>query len=314
MREGYTMTTEQYLKNLQTPDHPVDVVLDTDACAEIDDQFAISYLLRSNDRLRVKGFCAAPYQGADPTGTAMLKSYAEIKKILTLAGRTDLLDRVYHGSDRYLPDEKTPVQSDAAAFLAELAGHYTADDPLYVVGIGAAPNIASALLLNPEMKEKTVVIWLGGNAHHYSHTAEYNMMQDVAAARIIFGCGVPFVQLPCRGVVDSFSTSRYELEHWLKGKNPLCDYLVENTIQTAERYAAGKPWTRVIWDVTTIGWLLNDGQRFMTDELRPAPVPTYDHHYGFDGNRHLMKYVTAINRDALFQDLFSKLVKKNEDL
>ena len=41
------MTIAQLLKNLQVPDHPVDVVLDTDAYNEIDDQFAIAYLLRS---------------------------------------------------------------------------------------------------------------------------------------------------------------------------------------------------------------------------------------------------------------------------
>ena len=55
------MTTVQLLKNLQTPDHPVDVVLDTDAYNEIDDQFAISYMLRSPERLNVKGLCAAPF-------------------------------------------------------------------------------------------------------------------------------------------------------------------------------------------------------------------------------------------------------------
>lgn len=37
------MTTEQYFKNLEVPDHPIDVVLDTDAYNEIDDQFAIAY-------------------------------------------------------------------------------------------------------------------------------------------------------------------------------------------------------------------------------------------------------------------------------
>ena len=133
------------------------------------------------------------------------------------------------------------------------------------------------------------------------------MKQDVAGARVLFGCGVPVVQLPCKGVVDVLRTSRYELEHWLLGKNPLCDYLVENTIREAESYAAGKPWTRVIWDVTPIAWLVNKGGCFMTDDLRPSPVPEYEHTYRFDDSRHLIRYVTSIQRDAVFEDLFRRL-------
>lgn len=305
------MTTVQLLKNLQTPDHPVDVVLDTDAYNEIDDQFAISYMLRSPERLNVKGLCAAPFFNSNSTSPedGMYRSYDEILKLLKLAGREDMIPHVCRGSVRYLPDEKTPVSSDAADFLVRLSGEYTTENPLYIVAIGAITNVASALLLDPEMKERVVIVWLGGHAHHWNHNGEFNLMQDVAAARIIFGCGVPFVQLPCCGVVDRFATSRYELEHWLKGKNPLADYLAQNTIDAAESYAAGKPWTRVIWDVTAVAWLLNDNQRFMTDELRHSPIPEYDDRYAFDNTRHFMKYVTGINRDALFQDLFSKLVK-----
>ena len=40
------MTYAQYRKNLDAPTEPVDVILDTDVSNEIDDQFAIGYLLR----------------------------------------------------------------------------------------------------------------------------------------------------------------------------------------------------------------------------------------------------------------------------
>lgn len=305
------MTTAQLLKNLQTPDHPVDVVMDTDAANEIDDQFAISYMLHSPERLNVKGLCAAPFCNYDTIkpkdGVGF--SYDEILKLLKLANREEMIPHVYRGSIRYLTDEQTPVPSDAADFLVRLSKEYTTENPLYIVAIGAITDVASALLLDPEMKERVVVVWLGGNAHHWKHTREYNMAQDVAAARVVFGCGVPVVHLPCAGVVDRFATTRYELEHWLKGKNPLADYLAQNTIDAAEKYAAGKPWSRVIWDVTAVAWLLNDDQRFMTDELRHSPIPEYDNRYAFDNTRHFITYVNYINRDALFDDLFSKLTK-----
>lgn len=304
------MTNEQFLKNLQPPCRAVDVVLDTDAFNEIDDQFAIAYMLCASERLHVKGICAAPFSGNGRSVSAedgMEKSYDEIMKILELADRNDLKAHVYKGSAVYLPDEKTPVESDAAAFMAKLADGYTPENPLYIVAIGAITNVASALLLNPEMKEKTVIVWLGGTAQHWYHSWEYNMKQDVAGARVVFGCGVPLVQLPCAGVVDRFTTSRFELEHWLLGKNPLATYLVENTVREAESYAAGKPWTRTIWDVTAVAWLLDDSGRFFESDLRPAPIPEYDHHYAVDYRRHFMRYVSAVNRDALFEDLFRRL-------
>lgn len=305
------MTNDQYFKNLTPPCRKVDAVLDTDAFNEIDDQFAIAYMLKSPDRINVKGFLAAPFFNDNSVSPAdgMEKSYNEILKLLDLAGRQEMKDRVFKGSDRYLPDEKTPVRSDAAEYLVSLSENYTADDPLYIVAIGAITNVASAFLLCPEMKERTIVVWLGGHALHYGETREFNMKQDIAAARVVMGCGVPFVQLPCVGVVDAFTTTRYELEHWLAGKNQLSDYLAQNTISAAEGYAAGKPWSRVIWDVTAVAWLTNDKDRFLQSRLIPSPIPEYDGKYASDPSRHFIRYVYRVRRDALMTDLFAKLTK-----
>lgn len=304
------MNREQYLKNLSVPEGKIDVVLDTDAYNEIDDQFAIGYMLRNTQKFNINGICAAPFLNGKSTcaSDGMEKSYNEIRKLLSLAEMSGLENSVFKGSEEFLKDEKTAVRSEAADFIAALADDYSPEKPLYIVAIGAITNVASALLKNPKMTENCVVVWLGGHGVHMSLAAsEFNMKQDIAAARVVFGCGIPLVQLPCGGVVDHFLTSKYELEHWLKGKNALCDYLYNNTVQEADSYAAGKPWTRVIWDVTAVAWLLNENSKFMAERLMPSPIPEYDGHYAFDSNRHLIKYVYNINRDSLFEDLFNKL-------
>ncbi|MBE5786216.1 MAG: nucleoside hydrolase [Clostridiales bacterium] len=295
----------------QCPKGPVDVILDTDTYNEIDDQFAIAYMLHAPEKLRVRAVCAAPFLNAKSESPAdgMEKSYHEIIKILTLAGRQDLVCQVYRGSTEYLPDENTPVESEAARKIAAIAMEYTKEKPLYVVAIGAITNVASALLMQPEIREKMVVVWLGGHDIHWPDNKEFNLMQDVASARIIFGCGVRLVQLPCMGVVSAVATTGPELIHWLRGKGPLCDYLCDNTIQEAESYAKGKAWSRVIWDITAIGWLLNDDNRLMQSREIPSPIPQYDHHFSFDPRRHPMTYVWHINRDAIFTDLFTRLTK-----
>jgi len=301
------MTTLQKIKNLSVPNGKIDVILDTDAYNEIDDQFAIAYLLRSTEKLNTKAIYAAPFYNPNSQSAAdgMEKSYEEIFKILKLA---DVKVDVFKGSKNFLPDEQTPVMSDAARNLAEKANDYSPENPLYVVAIGAITNVASAILLNPAVAENTVVVWLGGHAHHYHDTAEFNMKQDVAAARVVINSGVPFVQLPCNGVVSAFTVSGPELEYWLKGKNELADYLAVNTIKTAESYAKGTPWTRPIWDVTAVAWLLNENDRFMLSNIITAPLPSYDNLYSQNPNGNLMRYVYHINRDALLNDLINKLL------
>lgn len=305
------MTAEQVLKNLQVPEGNVDVVLDTDAYNEVDDQFALSYLLKSSEKLNVQAVYAAPFFNENSVSPedGMEKSYLEIWNIMELAGFGRSFCPVLKGSRHYMKNEKTPVPSPAASDLAERAGRYSPQRPLYVVAIGAITNVASALLLNPRVQENIVVVWLGGNALNCSDTREFNMAQDIAAARVVFGCGVPLIQLPCKGVVDKFYISEPELRHWIDGKNRLCTYLTNTVVSAAERYAKGKVWSRVIWDVTAVAWLLNDKNRFMDSILIPSPIPEYDHHYGFDPSRHLIRYVCDIKRDLLFADLFETLVK-----
>ena len=294
------------IKNLKVPKGRIDAVLDTDAFNEVDDQFAIAYLLRSKEKITTKALYAAPFFNDLSTGPAdgMEKSYKEIFHILDLAG--EKVD-AFRGSDRFLQDEQTPVVSPAAEDLAKRAEEYSPENPLYVLTIGAITNIASAILLNPKVVENTVVVWLGGNADHYGHTMEFNMSGDVAAARVVMSSGVPFVRLPCMGVLSSFTISKPELEYWFVGKNPLADYLAKNTIRSADSYAKDAPWTRVIWDVTTVGWMLNDGDRFMLSRLIPTGLPSYDGYLTVAPDAHLSRYVYHIKRDALWRDVIMKI-------
>lgn len=293
------------------PQGIVDVVLDTDAYNEIDDQYAISYLLASPEKARVRAFYAAPFlnEKSVSAGDGMEKSYQEILHLLRLAGRTEYEACTFRGSDKYMPDEKTPVISDAARDLAERAMQYTEDSPLYVLAIGAITNVSSAIVMNPDIIKRIRLIWLGGHALEWPHTKEFNMKQDVAAARVVFGCGVPLVQLPCCGVVEMLRTTKPELEFWLRGKSPLCDYLIDHTIEEAESYAKGKPWSRVIWDISAVAWLLDTDEKMMQQRLIPSPMPGYDHHYEKDRLTHDIAYVWHINRDAVFENLFKKLVE-----
>ena len=297
------------IRRLQKPTGKIDVVLDTDTYNEIDDQYALSYMIRSDEKLNVMALYAAPYfndKSVSPKD-GMEKSYSEILTLLSLLGREDLKPCVFKGSEGYLENEDAPVESPAARDLALRAMEYTSENPLYVVAIGAITNVASAILMNPDIRERIVIVWLGGHALHWPHNAEFNLMQDVAAARIIFGCGVPLVQLPCMGVVSAFSISEPEFRDYFVGKNPLCDHLGKYSIEEGNRTASAPTWTRVIWDVTAVAWLL-DGD-FMEDTLMHSPIPQYDDTWAPSDTRQFMRYVYAIHRDRLLADLVDKLTR-----
>ena len=285
------------------------MVLDTDTFNEIDDQFAIAYMLASQDRINTVAIYAAPFTNSKSAGPGdgMEKSYDEILKVVKLCGREDIIPYVYRGSRSYLPDEDTPVDSEAARDLADRAMNYTPERPLWVVAIGAITNAASAILMNPEIADRIAVVFLGGHARWMKDTVEFNMSQDYAAARIIFG-RTNLVQVPCFGVVSEFRISEPELKEWLYDKNPLADYLARNTVNEAVKYAEGRCWTRIIWDVVAVAWLLDGGEKkFMSCQRLPVLLPGYDGYYEKEPIDREQIYVHHIYRDRLMTDLIDKL-------
>lgn len=305
------MTDSLLFSRLQRPTHyPLDVVLDTDTFNEIDDQYALAYLLTNTNKLSVKAICAAPFSNkkASTPEIGMELSYNEIIKVLTLLKKDSYKELTIKGSKSYLPSETQAVESPATRKIVELAINRTeTGPPLYIIAIGAITNVASAILLEPKIIDKIVLVWLGGHSYTWPTNDEFNMMQDVAGARVVFGCGVPVIQIPCMGVVSAFATTGPELDYWIKGKNDFCDYIVEATEKEAALYKQGKCWSRAIWDVTAVAWLLSD--TFQRDCFKHSPICQYDNHYSFDDNRHLIRYVYSINRDILMNDMFNKISK-----
>ena len=245
----------QLIERLAPPRGRVRAVLDTDTYNEIDDQYALAYAVLAGS-FDLEAVYAAPFHNARSSGPGdgMEKSFAEIERVLArLEGRgRGRPDRVLKGSRRFLEAAGRPVESDAAADLVERAGE--GPGPLYVLAIGAITNVASALLLEPRISDKVVVVWLGGQPSGWHTAFEFNLKQDLFASQTIFDCGVPLVQIPCKNVAEHLRVTVPELQHHLGGRNAVCDYLVSITV---DYMAQHKVQSKVIWDVSTVAWLRN---------------------------------------------------------
>lgn len=305
------MDNSQYLKNLENPNKIVDVVLDTDMFNEIDDQFALSYILKSKDRMNLLAVFAAPFlnKKVSSSSEGMLKSYNEILKVLVLNGYKKDEMIVCKGSNSFLQDINEPLVSQASSKLIELANKHTPENPLYVIEIANCVNVASAMLLDPSICDKIVIIFLGGEAYNYKDNYEFNVRQNPLPFRVILDSESPVIQFPCRGVVSSFITTKFELEHWFVGKNDLADYLASNTIQHCESIYGDIAWSKPLWDVTAAAWLNNVNEKFFLERLVKAPIMNDDHTYSFNDSRKIIKYIYFVKRDALFNDLIERLTK-----
>ncbi len=292
------------LQHLRPPDRPVSMVLDTDTYNEIDDQFAVAYALLSQDRLGVEALYAAPFHNARSEGPedGMERSYEEILRIL------DLLDRpaegfAFRGSRSYLPAADEPVHSPAAEDLVERAMQ-PREGPLYVVAIGAITNVAAALLMRPAIIERVVVVWLGGHPHGWHTAREFNLQQDLHAARVVLDSGVPFVHIPCKNVAEHLTTTKPEMQAHVAGRGELANYLYEIYCDFAEDHFAR---AKVIWDISTIAWLIEPS--WVPTVLRHAPILTDRVTWSHDPRRHMIREAIHCNRNAIFADLFRKLAR-----
>jgi len=339
------LSREEMIKKLTPPTGKARIVIDTDTYNEVDDQFALAYALLSPEKLSVEAVYAAPFSsaffsrllGTDGVGIPMTsdlklglqQSYEEIHKVYGYLGKSSE-GKVFKGSDSYLTEPGRPVESEAARDLVKRA--MASEELLYVVAIGEITNIASAIMMEPEIIKKITVVWLAGQPLNWPQAVEFNLGQDVIASQFMFDCGVPLVLVPCMTVASNLTTSAAELDAAINGKSRIGTYLSEIVISQLDETAAANmlnlfrltymkglddygpdvnepihsmACTRIIWDISTVGYMINPN--WCPSTLVPAPHFMSDLTWKLDPDRHLMRVCNFVYRDGIFGDMFKKL-------
>lgn len=296
------------IEMLKPPSGKISMVLDTDTYNEIDDQFAVVYSLLSPEEVDVEAIYAAPFHNnrSDGPGDGMEKSYEEILRVLDKVGRAGE-GLAHRGSTGWLPGAETPVDSDAAR---DLVARATAEreGPLYVAAIGAITNVASAILLEPAIIERIVLVWLGGNPQYWPTASEFNLKQDMHASRLVFDCGVPLVQIPCMGVTTHLHTTLPEMREHVKGRGAIGDYLYGIYEDYMDDHFAR---SKVIWDIAAIAYLIDPS--WVPTELVHSPILTDQVTWSRNSSRHFIRVANFVHRDPIFRDLFEKLPGAQSD-
>ena len=278
----------------------INVILDTDTYNECDDQFALAYMLKSQDVFNVEAITVAPY--SHQTKNVSVKqgqelSYNEIIKICDWLN-FDTTNKVFKGSMDYIQNGYDD-SNDAVNKIIETA---LKNDKTYVLAIGAITNVALAIKKEPKIVDKVEVIWLGGHSLLQENNFEFNFKQDIEAVRIVFESKIKLTIIPCKNVASNLRTSVYELNHYLKDKSELCNYLIDRFYNDGYH---GVQERRVIWDISVIAYMIN--KNWFTSNNISCPNIKSDSSYELTLDNHKITIINYIDVDKVYEDLFKKL-------
>ena len=276
------------------------ILVDSDAKNEIDDQFAIVRALIAPE-LKVEGLTAAGFSGQKDSAQ---RSHDEEQKLLQLMGLDDKVPLAL-GSALPLIDKRTPDETAAARLIIERA-LAASDAPLYVVALGQATNLASALLMEPRIADRVVFVLIGGSYHANKEPAwgtdDFNWRHKWKEIAVILESNVPVLHIPASGVTDRMVLTWDEVERHVAGRGPVYDYLA--SLWDTPRAKGISTW--VMWDIAAIHQVI-DPSHGNTIEI-PAPTVQGDGSVEEAANKNRkIKVLTNLNPQAIFDRFWRDL-------
>jgi inosine-uridine nucleoside N-ribohydrolase len=285
----------------QTAGARIPVVLSTDVGNEIDDQWAITYLLLQ-PRFEVLGVMSvhAPSISA-PAGQTSYRILVDVvENRLAMSTHPPLVE----GGSLPMPDAKTPRTSPAVRFLIETSRRFTRDNRLTVLMIGAATDVASAILTEPTIVDRVRVVQMGFPDEKGGE--EFNIANDVHAVQAILDSKVPLVIGPGNVCRASLSLSLDQARAMLATRGAIGAWLWEE--YQAWYYRAvkplrvddfSKPW--VIWDDIALAYVLG-----MTKQhTLPRPSMRDDMTFAEANTDRTITWITDVDEERMWADFLS---------
>ena len=281
------------------------VLLSTDVGNEIDDQWAITYLLTNPD-FDVQGIISAHAPSLpDPSAHATYQVLVDVvERRLGMLVHPPLLE----GSSLPLANSKTPRPSDGLTFLLRTANRYSKDNRLTVLTIGAATDVASALLSEPGIADRINVVAMGFKDLSQDGGKEYNVQNDPRAWQIILNSHVPVV-IGSGDVCREHLALSYERAATLIGTHgPVGAWLWAEYKSWYFRHVKplrvddfSKPW--VIWDIITLAYL----ESMTKQKIISRPVLGDDLSFEPGRTNSQITWITSVDSDHLWKDFLEKL-------
>jgi inosine-uridine nucleoside N-ribohydrolase len=280
------------------------VILSTDVGNEIDDQWAIVYLL-ANPAFDVLGIVSAHAPTVpDPSARTTLRVLrGVVENRMGLAVHPPL----YEGSSLPLENHSTPREGAGVDFLIEASRPFSRDNRLTLVVIGAATDAASALLEDPTIADRIRIVAMGFKDWPEGGE-EYNVANDVKAWQVILRSRVPLV-IGCGQVCRAtLALTPAQAKSLVAARGPIGAWLWEDYeawyyrhVKPLRKNDFTKPW--IIWDLITLAYLQG-----MTEQ-QEVPRPVLKDKMLFDHieTDEKITWITGLDSKRLWADLALRL-------
>lgn len=283
------------------------VIVDSDVKNEADDQFAVAHALLSPS-LDVRGIIPAHF-GTSRSATSMLDSRAELDLLIDMLGLPAPVP-VANGAPTALPSAGVPVDSPGARLIIDEARRADAG-PLFVSFLGPLTDMASAILLAPDIVDTDItVIWIGGppygDREWIGTWPEFNLRNDIHAANVVFGSGIRLWQVPSN-IYRLVSLSYAELRRRVEPHGELGRYLAQTVVDFNTAHHGVPVESRSLGDSPAIALMLDPWCAVLR---RQSPVRFTETGHCVDsdiGGDVLV--VEQIDVRFLMEDMFAKLAE-----
>lgn len=283
------------------------VIINSDVKNEADDQFALVHALLS-PTLDIRGIIPAHF-GTHRTTESLAESREELDLLLRLLALDHPVPTA-DGAPHALPDEHTPVDSPGARLIIEEARRADAG-PLYIAFLGPLTDMASALLLAPDIADTdTTVIWIGGPPYggivSDGSWPEFNLKNDIASANVVLDSGVRLWQVPSN-IYKQVNVGYAELEARVEPHGELGRYLAQQVVDFNSAHHRRAIESRSLGDSPAIALMLEPGCATMRRQRRVRF--TADGHYKLADLTREVFVVESIDVRFLLEDMFAKIAK-----
>jgi hypothetical protein len=255
----------------------------------------------------VRGIVAAHFESKAPGSCAtMEQSYEELRVLLRAMEIDDV--PALRGCVRPLAAQDEALESEGARFIVQEALRED-ERPLYLAAQGALTDVAAALNLCPAIAERLTVVWIGGGPYPQGRK-EFNLKQDLPAARAVFASKAAVWQIPVNAYAQMELTLA-ELARQVRPCGSAGAYLYgqlerynAETFRAGDRLRTGENWC--LGDQPTVSVLLQSSLRG-NFHLEKAPCIQDDMTYRADPNGKLIRVYDHIDARMTFEDFFAKL-------
>lgn len=281
------------------------LLIDSDAANEIDDLYAIALALNAPERFNIVGFIATHFLDSGPESTEA--SYSLILELLDKAGVSGKYT-VKRGADP-MQYYGYPSKGEGVDFIIEQAHKATEDDPLWIVVLGAATNMASAILKDPEILPRIRVVFHSrSNQTWPERSVQFNVMGDISAARTLLKSNVPLIW---------FDTGTYlrvsfeDTEKYVASTGSLGKFIHDFRKKRPQWMSNGKGF----FDLGDIAFLIKPDLCYQ--EIVNAPSMSQNMYFNRTENNGKMMRVYEIKNEGTWQLFFERLknysniIKKN---